>query len=245
MSCLVIIGMQANVASQLKQQNEELRSTTPDLAQLRTEHAKYERVKTQQDELERLRADNQDLQRLRAEIARLRPLASEVLRLRAENQRLAATLTVFNRRVFPTVAPQPEGDPEKAASTKCLNNLKQIGLAFKSHALDDEGRFPGAILQITNELSTPMILFCPSDSAKLPSHVLGWSEFRPEMTSYQLILSGTNDDVHPRRIISKCPVHGHVGLADGSVQAVADAIRAGRAREVTIDGRLELEFLSK
>jgi hypothetical protein len=65
------------------------------------------------------------------------------------------------------------------------------------------------------------------------------------MTSYQLILSGTNDDVHPRRIISKCPVHGHVGLADGSVQAVADAIRAGRAREVTIDGRLELEFLSK
>src|SRR6185436_5347097 len=65
MSCLVIAAMQANVASQLKKQNAELRSTMPDLEELRIQHANYERVKAQQDELERLRADNQDLQRLR------------------------------------------------------------------------------------------------------------------------------------------------------------------------------------
>src|SRR5439155_25644449 len=72
---------------------------------------------------------------------------------------------------------------------------------------------------------------------------LFWNDFRTDMTSYQLILTGTNDDVFPMRIISKCPIHGHVGLADGSVQRVADAVRSGRAREVMIDGRLTLEWL--
>jgi len=243
MSCLVIAGMQANVASQLKKENAELRSNTSDLEELRIQHAHYERIKVQQDDLERLRADNQDLQRLRVEIEKLRPLASEVLRLRAENQRLAASLSASNRRFFAAPAPEPEADPEKANSTKCLNNLKQIGLSYKTWALDNDGRFPTVLLEMTNEFSTPMILFCPSDTAKYPSSVIGWNEFRPEMASYQFVLSGTNDDVHPRRIITKCPIHGHVGLSDGSVQAVAAAIRAGMAREVTIDGRLELEFL--
>src|SRR5689334_17303526 len=82
MSCLVIAGMQANVASQLKKENAELRSNTSDLEELRVQHANYERFKAQQDEVERLRADNQDLQRLRAEIGRLRPLAAEIMRLR-------------------------------------------------------------------------------------------------------------------------------------------------------------------
>jgi hypothetical protein len=245
LSCLVIIGMQANVVSQLKQQNQELRSTTPDLEQLRVQQANYERLKTQQAQLERLRAENQDLQRLRAEVARLRPLTSELLRLRAENQSMAAAQAASRRSPLAAAAAESVTDLEKAASIKCLNNLKQISIAFRAYALDNQDRFPSALLQITNELGTPMILFCPSDSAKQPAGVIGWSEFRPEMTSYQLILSGTNDYPYPRRIISKCPIHGHVGLADGSVARVADAVRAGRAREVMIDGRLTLEWVKQ
>jgi len=245
LSCLVIIGMQANVVSQLKQQNQELRSTTPNLEQLRAQQASYERLQQQVEELERLRRDNQDLQRLGAEVAQLRPLVSEVNRLRAENQRLAASAAAFSRRVQGAPAPESEADPERAASTRCVNNLKQIGLAFKMYAVDNGGLFPSALLQITNELNTPMILFCPSDSAKQPAGVIGWSQFHPEMTSYQLILSGTNDEDYPQRIISKCPIHGHVGLADGSVQRIADAVRAGQAREVMIDGRLTLQWLDR
>jgi hypothetical protein len=242
LSCLVIIGMQANVVSQIKQRNEELRAAMPNLEELRQQHAESERLQGQREELDQLRRDNQDLLRLRAEVAQLRNLRSELDLLRAENQRLAANAAALNRRVVTPAGSESEDTPEKAASTACVNNLKQLGLAVRTSALDNEDRFPSTIVQFTNELGTPKILICPSDTGKQQFAGVPWSEFRPDMTSYQLILSGTNDDVFPMRIIAKCPIHGHILLADGSVQRIADAIRSGRAREVMINGRLTLEF---
>jgi prepilin-type N-terminal cleavage/methylation domain-containing protein len=74
----------------------------------------------------------------------------------------------------------------KAQRIKCVNNLKQIGLAFRIFSTDSGGSFPWAIdvtlggtsgtnwdndnhtyrqfLSISNELSTPKIIYCPSDS---------------------------------------------------------------------------------
>jgi prepilin-type processing-associated H-X9-DG protein len=66
----------------------------------------------------------------------------------------------------------------------CLNNLKQIGVAFLTWSLDNGGKFPmqvsvtnggsmeliasGAVFPhfevMSNELSTPKILFCPEES---------------------------------------------------------------------------------
>lgn len=73
----------------------------------------------------------------------------------------------------------------KAQRTACLNNLKQIGLAFRMFANDNSGRFPWRLpvadggsqdsanqktfvhfLAVTNELGTPKVLACPSDSQK-------------------------------------------------------------------------------
>src|SRR5262249_49379610 len=68
----------------------------------------------------------------------------------------------------------------------CTNNLKQIGLAFKTWALDNNDQLPshvsmtnGGTMEIagggiafihfqvmSNELSTPRILLCPEDSAR-------------------------------------------------------------------------------
>src|SRR5690349_8253126 len=65
----------------------------------------------------------------------------------------------------------------------CTNNLKQIGLAFRTWALDNNDQFPfqvsatnGGTMELTgsgiasvhfqvmsNELSTPKILLCPAD----------------------------------------------------------------------------------
>src|SRR6266545_3133893 len=74
----------------------------------------------------------------------------------------------------------------KAQRIKCVNNLKQIGLAFRIFSTDNGGSFPWSIdtnnagtaeatwlndnhtyrhyLAVTNELSTPKLLYCPSDS---------------------------------------------------------------------------------
>src|SRR5438132_171925 len=141
LSCLVIIGMQANVVSQVKQRNQELRAAMPNVEELRQQHANYERVRSQLEELDQLRRDNQDLQRLRGEIAQLRLLLPEITRLRAENQRLAANAVALNRRLVPA-ASESEGDPERAASTRCVNNLKQIGLAIRTYAIDHGDRNP-------------------------------------------------------------------------------------------------------
>jgi prepilin-type N-terminal cleavage/methylation domain-containing protein len=76
----------------------------------------------------------------------------------------------------------------KAQRIKCVNNLKNIGLAFRIFATDNGDRFPMAVpaleggssdfvnvplsnyyhfLVLSNELNTPKIVVCPSDSGKI------------------------------------------------------------------------------
>ena len=81
------------------------------------------------------------------------------------------------------VLSQAHHSPRKIS---CTSNLKQVGLAFRSWAYDNDEKFPmwasltnsgimetvasgnvAAIFQImSNELNTPKILFCPSDKKR-------------------------------------------------------------------------------
>lgn len=77
----------------------------------------------------------------------------------------------------------------KAQRIKCVNNLKNVGLAFRIFATDNGDRYPMAVstneggsseytaaaqaafvyahyVAMSNELSTPKILVCPSDGGK-------------------------------------------------------------------------------
>lgn len=73
-----------------------------------------------------------------------------------------------------------------ASRVSCVNNLKQVGLAFRVFATDNPGQFPMQVLTnqngelaftnvgqvfryylvLSNELSTPKILLCPRDTRK-------------------------------------------------------------------------------
>jgi prepilin-type N-terminal cleavage/methylation domain-containing protein len=72
---------------------------------------------------------------------------------------------------------------ERSRRAACANNLKQVGLAFKTFALDNESRYPCAVpladggmtplgkveawrhyYAISNELENPKIVACPSDT---------------------------------------------------------------------------------
>ena len=82
----------------------------------------------------------------------------------------------------------------KAQRIKCVNNLKNVGLAFRIFATDNSDRFPFEIAAtdggssdyiankaaiythfqcLSNELSTPKIVVCPSDSGKIEA--TNWS----------------------------------------------------------------------
>lgn len=76
---------------------------------------------------------------------------------------------------------------------KCVNNLKNVGLAFRIFAADNQGRFPvqvsskegGALewektgaawrqfIVLSNELSTPKILLCPMDKKRKAAEEFG------------------------------------------------------------------------
>ena len=84
-------------------------------------------------------------------------------------------------------------DSQNSARRQCVNNLKQVELAFKTWAVDNSDRFPMAVPSkeggtkefveggnafrhfqvMSNELTTPKILICPADSRKLRPQVEG------------------------------------------------------------------------
>ena len=103
----------------------------------------------------------------------------------------------------------------KARSSRinCNNNMKQIGLAFQSWSLDNNGHFPmqvtvanagtmelvssGAVhphfAVMSNELSTPKVLVCPMDQERNPA-----TNFTSDLTdgklSYFINVDAINSD---------------------------------------------------
>ena len=128
------------------------------------------------------------------------------------------------------------------ASLQCVNQLKQICLAFRIWSADNNDRYPfnastkvGGTMELcargsdgfdanarihfqvmSNELNTPKLLVCPADSSKQPA--IDFRRLQAANVTY-LMRSGTNiDETNPEEILVRCPIHGHVGLRDGSVK---------------------------
>jgi len=123
----------------------------------------------------------------------------------------------------------------------CVNNLKQIGLALKTWALDHSDHYSFGLgtdaggtadfcavgpdrsdsnaathfVVMSNELNTPLVLLCPKDRSRKPARDFG--HLTPENVSYQL-RTGTNiNNSNPHAIVAICPVDGNFLQCDGSV----------------------------
>lgn len=138
--------------------------------------------------------------------------------------------------------PARESTVPDEASVQCVNQMKLVGLAFRTWALDHDDHFPfnvstnaGGTLELcargedgfdanaaahfqvmSNEVSTLRILVCPADSSKRVAS--SFARLQAANVSY-LVRSGANlDENHPDEILARCPIHGHVLLCDGSVR---------------------------
>jgi DNA-directed RNA polymerase subunit RPC12/RpoP len=125
--------------------------------------------------------------------------------------------------------------------THSENNLKQIGLAFRVWAGDYSTQFPFNVSQaqggtrelcdpdsngfernpvpifmvMSNELTTPLVLYCPDDKTK--EATANFASLTTNNISYQL-RTGTNVNLNnPWEILAVDPIHGLVLHCDGTV----------------------------
>ncbi|HUS36419.1 MAG TPA: prepilin-type N-terminal cleavage/methylation domain-containing protein [Verrucomicrobiae bacterium] len=102
---------------------------------------------------------------------------------------------------------------------KCVNNLKNVGLAFRIYATDNNDRYPWElpdsndatnrnrilysadpttyILAVTNELSIPKIVKCPAD---IRTEATNWTQFTRENMSY--FISPDSTETFPQSFLA-------------------------------------------
>jgi hypothetical protein len=111
--------------------------------------------------------------------------------------------------VLPALTRQPRRGPR----IQCVSNLRQLGVAFRMWANDNQERFPWSttnlaekILQpyaycllATNELNSPKILFCPADKGRKRAVIFDAS-FSNQNLSYFLALDA--DETKPNTLLS-------------------------------------------
>lgn len=116
----------------------------------------------------------------------------------------------------------------KAQQINCVNHMKQIGLAARLWAADNNESFPPNFMSMSNELSSLKVLVCPGDGSKTVA--TDWATFSPDNVSYEYLEPGLSEkNSNPQTVVFQCPIHGNVGLADGSVMMGNQ--RRGRNRQ--------------
>ena len=107
-------------------------------------------------------------------------------------------------------------------SVGCIHQMSSIGVAAGLYANDNTNSLPHDFVSMSNELSIPMILVCPSDH--LRQVATNWSSFTPANCSYLIINTGFRENFRSTPFL-RCPIHGHVGCADGTVLSAEDPTR--------------------
>lgn len=161
--------------------------------------------------------DAATIARLKQEVAKLTAELAQLEQLRAENQNLRTQLAAPTGGFTPEEMDAMQKAGDRAERIACVNNLKQIGLALRLWAGDNMDVAPPDFLSMSNELNTPKILVCPTDHGRQVAS--SFSVFTAANCSYDyLIANSTNWVTDPERVATRCPIHGTVGLCDGSVQ---------------------------
>ena len=131
----------------------------------------------------------------------------------------------------------------RTSRINCTCNLKQIGLAFRTWALDNGGKYPmqvsitngGSMEKVetwiasvhfqvmSNELSTPKVLLCPADAGR--TNADSFQTFNNSHLSY--FVGAEAEDTNPRGLLS-----GDDNLLIGGVAVKSGLLELGTNQSV-------------
>ena len=119
---------------------------------------------------------------------------------------IIAVIAVLAAMLLPALA----SAKKKAQRINCVNNLKQLGLAYRIWEGDNGDKYPMAVFTInsaadtfryfqvmSNELSTPRILVCPADTRTAAAN---FARLKNQNVSYFVGLDAS--DAYPQRFLS-------------------------------------------
>ncbi len=157
-----------------------------------------------------------------------------------ENARLEAELKKLKEELPNELKATLEAK-HRATSIRCVNNMKQLGLAVRIYATDYSDDFPSDLKSILPYANASKILRCPEDGDRPEVSIddlkLQTVEQVASFSSYQFLAPGPGKlETDPNRVMFRCPIHGHVTLCDGSVQQIP----LDSTNLVRIDGKLYL-----
>lgn len=160
--------------------------------------------------------EREELLRLRERVAALSEEVTALDRMEEENAALRAEIALQRERLAPEDV-EAMRQEERAWAIRCVNNLKMVGLAARVYATDNEDQFPPSFQSMSNELVRTTLLLCPADTDRVAAP--DWGTLGPANVSYELLSPGPGlHELEPTRVFTRCPLHGNVGLCDGSVQ---------------------------
>lgn len=239
LGCVVVLAVQSNQQRELIRQNEQLRAEIA-MAEEAAEERQQQLAKARSAarEIEQWQRDAAEADRL---AVRLAELQAQIAALTAQVKELETQLAVVPE-IQKVIAPYDffEQAREKAASASCINNLKQIGLAFHSYADAHDGRFPPNLNSMSHELGyfMALTLCCPLDKANkeratsLFRHAYrfrnseegyyqglidAWAQWPLNGGSYEMLTANLQRNAVPNdQVLARCRIHGHYVQADGA-----------------------------
>jgi hypothetical protein len=170
-------------------------------------------------------SETEEIAKLKETVSRLTAEISKLEQLRTENQNLRSQLsTPSPSQLSPKEVAAMNDQKDRATMIQCANNMKQMCIAVRVWAGDNDEVSPPDIISMTNELWKPKVLWCPADAAR--SMAKDWSTYTDANCSYEYLApSATNTwSAEPDRVLFRCPIHGNIGLCDGSVQMEVEKI---------------------
>jgi type II secretory pathway pseudopilin PulG len=161
------------------------------------------------------------------------------------------------------VLTRPMTNPHLRARSQCVNNLKQVSLAYKIWENEHGDKFPMAVSTakggamgfdtgadvfrqyqvMSNQLSTPLVLICPADTRKTAA---GFAQLKNQNVSYfvgldardkypNMLLSGDRNIIGPTK-----PENGVLQLRPGDAASWTAAVHVNQGNAGLSDGSVQM-----